>query len=103
MRKDPQKTAGVCVLATLGFGALVLYLAYLRTPPAPKPQTLSIYPPKPTTRPTTNRSEYILETGVTTARTPKTAVGMGLEFGYIPFEQARAGAIDGANGADGDP
>ena len=62
MRKEPQKTAGFCVLATLGIGALVLYIAYLRTPPAPKPQTLSIYPPKPTTRPTTNRSELLDDT-----------------------------------------
>src|SRR5438874_6586762 len=62
VRKDPQKTAGVCVLATLGIGALVLYLAYLRTPAAPKPQTLSIYPPKPASRPTTNRSELLDDT-----------------------------------------
>ncbi len=61
-RKDPQKTAGVCVLATLGIGALVLYIAYVRTPPAPKPQTLSIYPSKPATRPTTNRSELLEDT-----------------------------------------
>lgn len=42
----------------------------------------------------TNRSEYILETGIATAKTPKTTIGMGLEFGHIPFDQARFGAQD---------
>ena len=40
----------------------------------------------------TNRSEYILETGIATAITPKTTIGTGLEFGHIPFDQARFGA-----------
>src|SRR5882757_4806132 len=61
-RKNPQKTAGLSILATLAMGALVLYIAYLRTPPAPKPQTLSIYPAKPATRPTTRRSELLDDT-----------------------------------------
>src|SRR5438552_276588 len=61
-RKDPQKTAGISVLATLALGALVLYIVYLRTPPATQPQTLSIYPPKPATRPTTRRTELLDDT-----------------------------------------
>ena len=56
--KDPNKTAGFSVLAILAIGSLVLYMAYVRRPPAPAPAfTLS---PKPTTRPTTQRSEELL-------------------------------------------
>src|SRR2546421_3464618 len=84
LRKDPQKTAGVCVLATLGIGALVLYLAYLRTPPAPKPQTLSIYPPKPTTRPTTHRSELLDDTVIIQANSAQ------LEQRRLALDQLRA-------------
>ena len=41
-----------------------------------------------------NRSEYILGTGITTANSPKTTLGAGLEFGHIPFDQAQFGAQD---------
>ena len=39
----------------------------------------------------TQRSEYILETGVVCAATPKTTLGAGLEFGRIRFDQALFG------------
>jgi hypothetical protein len=58
-RKDPQKTAGISVLTILLIGALVLYVAYLRMPPAAKPQTIAIYPTKPATRPATRPSELL--------------------------------------------
>jgi hypothetical protein len=58
LRKDPQKTAGFSVMAILGIGALILYAAYLRRPPAAAPAfTLA---PKPAARPTTQRSEELL-------------------------------------------
>src|SRR5436190_2248250 len=53
LRKDPPKTAGLTLLATLAISALVLYAAYLKSPPAASPKTLSLYSPRPTTRPTT--------------------------------------------------
>jgi len=83
-RKNPQKTAGLCVLATLGFGSLILYIAYLRTPPAPKPQTLSIYPPKPATHPTTKRSELLDDTVIIQANSAQ------LEQRRLALEQLRA-------------
>lgn len=39
----------------------------------------------------TQRSEYILETGIVCAGTPKTTLGAGLEFGHIRFDEARFG------------
>ena len=82
-RKDPQKTAGLSILATLAMGALVLYIAYLRTPPAPKPQTLSIYPAKPATRPTTQRSELLDDTVIIQANSAQ------LEQRRLALEQLR--------------
>ena len=61
VRQNPQKSAGLSVILVLSLVSLILYIAYLRTPPAPKPQTLSIYPSKPSTRPTANRSHELLE------------------------------------------
>src|SRR5438445_1238935 len=84
MRKDPQKTAGFSVLAILGLGALVLYIAYLRIPPAPKPQTLSIYPAKPATRPTANHSELLDDTLIIQANSAQ------LEQRRLALEQLRA-------------
>jgi hypothetical protein len=83
-RKDPQKTAGISVLAILGLGALVLYIAYLRTPPAPKPQTISVYPPKPAIRPTTNRSELLEDSQIIQANS------LQLEQRRLALDQARA-------------
>ena len=40
---------------------------------------------------TTQRSEYILETGIACAATVKTTLGAGLEFGHIIFDQALFG------------
>ena len=39
----------------------------------------------------TQRSEYIFETGIACDATPKTTVGAGLEFGHIIFDRARFG------------
>jgi hypothetical protein len=51
-RKDPQKTAGLIVTATLSIGALILWLGYLRSPAASQPQVISLKKPTaPTTRP----------------------------------------------------
>jgi hypothetical protein len=83
-RKDPKKTAGLSILATLAMGALVLYIAYLRTPPAPKPQTLSIYPAKPATRPTTKRAELLDDTVIIQANSAQ------LEQRRLALEQLRA-------------
>ena len=82
-RKNPQKTAGISVLATLAIVALVLYIAYLRTPPAPQPQTLSIYPPKPATRPTTKPAELLDDTVIIQANSAQ------LEQRRIALEQLR--------------
>src|SRR5437867_1753888 len=84
LRKDPQKTAGFSVLAVLGLGALVLYIAYLRMPPVPKPQTLSIYPPKPATRPTTTHSELLEDSLIIQANSAQ------LEQRRLSLGQARA-------------
>ena len=40
----------------------------------------------------TNRSEYIFQTGFANEISPKTTLGMDLEFGHIPFDQAQYGA-----------
>ena len=40
----------------------------------------------------TQRSEYILETGVACAATVKTTLGAGMEFGHIRFDQAQFGS-----------
>lgn len=58
-RKDPQNTAGLSVLAILGIGALILYAAYVRRPPAQAP-AFSILPPNPATRPTTRENSELL-------------------------------------------
>jgi hypothetical protein len=83
-RKDPQKTAGVCVLAILLIGAMVLYVAYLRRPPVPKPQTVSIYPPKPATRPATRPSELLQDSLIIQANSA------ALEQRRLALDQARA-------------
>ena len=38
------------------------------------------------------RTEYVFETGVTCAVTPKTTLGAGMEFAHIKFDHAQAGA-----------
>lgn len=40
---------------------------------------------------TTQRSEYLLETGIACAATAKTTLGTGLELGYIIFDRAQFG------------
>ncbi|HEV8607610.1 MAG TPA: hypothetical protein VGQ99_19905, partial [Tepidisphaeraceae bacterium] len=84
LRKDPQKTAGLSVLAILGLGALVLYLAYLRRPPAPTP-TFSLQPPKSTTRPTTRPSPELLSDSLIIQ-----ANSAQLEQRRLALDQARA-------------
>jgi len=82
-RKDPQKTAGLSVLAILGLGAIVLYIAYLRRPPAPTP-TFSLQPPRPTTHPTTIRSELLEDSQIIQANS------LQLEQRRLALDQARA-------------
>ncbi len=48
-RKDPQKTAGLTVVAILGIGASILWLGYLRRPAAAAPQAIA--QKRPATRP----------------------------------------------------
>ncbi|HEV8293615.1 MAG TPA: hypothetical protein VGP94_16895 [Tepidisphaeraceae bacterium] len=83
LRKDPQKTAGFLVLAILGIGSLILYAAYLRHPPAPTP-TFSLQPPRPTTRPTTNRSELLEDSRIIQANS------LQLEQRRLALDQLRA-------------
>jgi len=83
-RKDPQRTAGISVLAVLLIGALVLYVAYLRMPPAAKPQTIAIYPPKPATRPATRPSELLEDSLIIQANSA------ALQQRRLALDQARA-------------
>ncbi len=39
----------------------------------------------------TNRTDYIFQTGMAVEQTAKTTIGAGLEFGHIPFDQAQFG------------
>jgi hypothetical protein len=60
LRKDPQKTTGLSVLTILSIGALILYIAYVRRPPAPAP-AFSLQPTKSiTTRPATRETRELL-------------------------------------------
>ena len=84
-RKDPQKTAGLSVLVILSIGALVLWGAYLRRPPAATP-AYSILSPKPVTLPTTHASTELLAEDTSIIQ----ANSLQLERRRMALDQARA-------------